>query len=86
MKLVLLAAASLALLPFATVQAQTLEQSYAEQCSSGQTSESCDVLRKALLEKLQSQQAGASQNQANTVLRQAPSEPSGQPGGESLAG
>ena len=75
MKLVLLAAASLALLPFATVQAQTLEQSYAEQCSSGQTSESCDVLRKALLEKLQSQQAGASQNQANTVLRQAPSEP-----------
>ena len=74
MKFVPLVAASMALLPFAAVQAQTLEQSFAEQCSSGQNSESCDVLRKALLEKLQSQQASAAQDQATTVLRQAPSE------------
>lgn len=55
----------------ASVSAQSIEQSYAEQCSNGQQSETCTVLRAAMLEKLNEQSSGAgsaepiSQNEAS---------------------
>ncbi|MBB3035090.1 hypothetical protein DL238_13470 [Alteriqipengyuania lutimaris] len=48
------ALAAAALFLSAPATAQSLEQSYADQCSGGQKTEVCDVLRKALLEKLAS--------------------------------
>ncbi|MHA6318310.1 hypothetical protein ACXYN8_11700 [Altererythrobacter sp. CAU 1778] len=65
------ALAAAALLLAAPAGAQSLEQSYADQCSVDQKTEVCEVLRKALLEKLESGSAAPDKVRAGPIASDA---------------
>ena len=65
------ALAAAALLFAGVAQAQTLEQSYADQCSGGQRNETCDLLREALARKGSAPTQGHRAGPAGAVDRDA---------------